>query len=639
MAQARNIFLTTLIFLALTSATTVQGQLQRITKVGSFSGDGFVEDVQPGEIVIRREDGKQRAFLIQDKDDRFLSLDGNDYIISLPAQIKVAGQLPGKLLEKGMIVQFRGEINRGGRTGAPAKQIKVLSDSNGELKLEPETMPEGKQMVPCDFVGIIQRIANNSMYLVVPKTKMSPTERVTVKIDDQAVFDIDAQDLNRVKQGDKVVSFAGDKMSNGAMVVRKIQIELAAEGREVATTSFSDQLYLKYSKLADEPTDPREERSQHFVLYTDISPRSSKVLLEKLETMYGFLARYFRKKPREPIECYVVSDLDKFRGKLPAVGVQKIEERAGVTASRSLIRTRGNRVKGKKTLSTVYSCDDHGVVQHEAVHAFCAMAFGTAGPVWYAEGMAEMGQYWTPNVQGVHIEPVVIEYLTSAEKKKIPDIVAAGQITGDSWKAYSWRWALCYMLANNPNHSKRFHQLGVNLMTEKKDSFKKAFGDIADKIDFEYDQFVANFDNGYRADLCVWQWRDDAKAIGDKRAAVTVKANQGWQATGILLEQSQGYDFICPGSKDDNGKRVPPVWQIRKDQTVSPSGNARGDGRLIGAILSDFELSEPFEIGSKKLAAEIPASGQLYVRCREKWNAIGDNEGQVKVYVRKSPAK
>ena len=639
MVQARNIILTLLTLFGLTDATTVQGQVQRIEKVGSFSGEGTVEDIQPGEIIIRREDGKQRAFLIQDKDDRFLSLDGNDYIVSLPAAIEVAGQLPGKLLEKGMVVQFRGEINRGGRTGAPAKQIKVLPESQGQLKLEPETMPEGKQMVPCEFVGIIQRIANKSMYLVVPKTKMSPTERVTVKIDDDAVFDISAKDLNRVQHGDKVVSFSGDKMSNGAMVIRKIQVAMAAEGREVATTSFSDQLYLKYSKLSDEPTDPREESSQHFVLYTDISPRSSKVLLEKLETMYGFLSRYYRKKPREAIECYVVSDLDKFRGKLPPVGVRKIEERAGVTASRSLIRTRGNRVKGKKTLSTVYSCDDHGVVQHEAVHAYCAMAFGNAGPVWYAEGMAEMGQYWTPNVQGVHIEPVVIEYLTSAEKKKIPDIVAAGQITGDSWKAYSWRWALCYLLANNPNYSKRFHQLGVNLMAEKQDSFKKAFGDVADKIDFEYDQFVANFDNGYRADLCVWEWRDDAKEIGDKRAAVSVNANQGWQATGILLDQGESYDFICPGSKDDNGKRVPPSWQIRKDQSVSPNGNGRGDGRLVGAILSDFELSEPFEIGNKKLATEVPASGQLYVRCREKWNAIGDNEGQVKVYVRKSPAK
>lgn len=637
MAQTRNILLALIFFFGVFSTAKTEGQLQEIKKVGDFSGEGIVDDIQPGEITIRREDGKRRAFLIQDKDDRYLSLDGNDYIISLPAKIQVSGKLPGKLLEKGMVVQFTGEINRGGRTGSPVTQIKVLPE--GQLQLKPETMPSGKKMVPCEFTGIIQRIANQSMYLVVPKTKMSPTERVTVKIADDAMFEISSQDLNRVKPGDKVIGFAGDKMSNGAMVVRKIEIEMESEGREVATTSFSDQLYLKYSKLSDEPTDAREERSQHFILYTDISKRSSKVLLEKLETMYGFLARYYRKKPREAIECYVVSDLDKFRGKLPPVGVQKIEERAGVTSSQGFILTKGNRVKGRRTKSTVYSCDDHGVVQHEAVHAYCSMAFGKAGPVWYAEGMAEMGQYWTPNIEGVHIEPVVIEYLTSAEKKEIADIVAAGQITGDSWKAYAWRWALCYLLANNPNYSKRFHQLGVNLMVEKEDSYKKAFGANADRIAFEYDQFIANFDNGYRPDLCIWQWRDDAQAIGDKRAKISVDAQQGWQATGILLEQGERYDFICPGSKDESGKRVAPSWQIRKDKIVSPSGNARGDGRLIGAILSEYKLSEPFEIGSKQLAAEVPTSGQLYVRCREKWNALGDNDGKVNVYVRRSPAK
>ena len=40
----------------------------------------------------------------------------------------------------------------------------------------------------------------------------------------------------------------------------------------------------------------------------------------------------------------------------------------------------------------MYACEDHAIVQHEAFHAFCAQTFGGLGPVWYAEGMAEMGQ-------------------------------------------------------------------------------------------------------------------------------------------------------------------------------------------------------------------------------------------------------
>ena len=91
------------------------------------------------------------------------------------------------------------------------------------------------------------------------------------------------------------------------------------------------------------------------------------------------------------------------------------------------------------------------------------MSFGSTGPVWYAEGMAELGQYWKEGELGVDIEPLVIDYLTHAPPKKLKDIVAVGQVTGDSWKAYAWRWALCHLLAHNPNYSRRFKRLGMNL--------------------------------------------------------------------------------------------------------------------------------------------------------------------------------
>ncbi|MEM9410035.1 MAG: hypothetical protein AAGA30_02910, partial [Planctomycetota bacterium] len=629
----RSFFCCLVIFLF---PATSNAQLKQIKKAGEFSGAGMVEDIQAGEITIRSKSGKSKSFLIQNKDERFVSLDGNDYIVSMPSKIKVAGRLPGKLLEKGMKVRFIGEINRGGRTGKPVTEIKVVSDNSVKLKLNPKSMPGGKEMVACEFIGIIQRFTNQRMYLVVPKTNLSPDQRVTVKVDEKAFFDIEADDLNRVKAGDTINQFRGDRMANGALVIRDIDITLTAE-REVATTSFSDQLYLKHSKLSDEPVDPREERSTHFVLYTDVSPRSAQVLLDKLETMYGFLGRYYRKRPREVIECYVVSDLDKFRGKLPSFAVTKIEERAGVTSSQQYALLKGNRIKKKMTQSVVYSCDDHGVVQHEAVHAYCSMAFGTAGPVWYAEGMAEMGQYFAPEQPFIQIDPVVIEYLTTAPKKEILDIIAAGQITGDSWKAYSWRWALCHLLAHNPNYSKRFRELGVNLMMEKQDSFDSKFGDDTKKIAFEYDQFVANFDNGYRTDLCVWQWPETVRKIKD-RGRFSVDAKKGWQATALFFEEGETYDFICPNIKNETGKRVQQTWTIKENQkAITPEGNSRGDGKLIGAIFKNYQLSEEFEIGSKSVGLKVPKSGHLYVRCREKWSSIADNEGEIQVFVRKTP--
>ena len=497
-------------------------------------------------------------------------------------------------------------------------------------------------MEPCEIVGIIQSISNRTMYLVVPKTNITPRERVSVKIADDAFFDIRLDDLNRVQKGDKVVSFRGDTLNNGKMVIRDIRVELSPE-REATTISYSDQLYLKYSKLADESVEPREERSQHFVLYTDISPRSTKVLLEKLETMHGFLARYFGTRTTEPIECFVVSNPQSFSAKIPDYALAKIEANSGLTAYRSANIRVANRARRHSTKAIVYSCDDHDVVQHEAVHAFCSMAFGQVGPVWYAEGIAEMGQYFIPGDRAIQIEPVIIEYLQTAKPKDIEAIVAANQITGDSWKAYAWRWALCHLLANNPNYSKRFCDLGINLMQDKGDSFKKAFGRQMEKLKFEYSQFVTDLDNGYRSDLCVWQWKDKTRPVR-KRTSFDVEAMAGWQATSLLLEAEENYDFVCPTEKNKSGSRIDQEWSVAESSTTSADGNAAGDGKLIGVILiapddsaMGYELSEPFEIGKRLEQFKPKRSGHLYVRCRERWNAIADNSGELKVFIRKSP--
>ena len=72
---------------------------------------------------------------------------------------------------------------------------------------------------------------------------------------------------------------------------------------------------------------------------------------------------------------------------------------------------------------------------------------------------------------------------------------------------------------------------------------------------------------------------------------------------------------------------------------MTAQGNSRGAGKLVGAILQDYVLSEPFELGAKNSGFVAPESGQLYLRCQEKWSALADNEGQINVFIRKTPDK
>ena len=592
---------------------------QGIQVVGRSSITGRVIELKPGLIEIQQKDGKLVTCKIQDKDEQAISIGGN--ATRVPCKISVTGNIETRLIEKGMIVHFFGQSNAYGKTTGEITNLVVLDrDASDELKVDfLERPPTPRDAAKVEVIGRVVNLSANRLQLQVPKAKWSKKERIVFTTSNDSVLEFDDDNLNRVQPDDIVRRAVVLELSNGEKVISEIDVYFAADRTEI-TTSYHGKLEQEFSHISDSPGEPREIRSDHFVLHTDVSDRNAKILLAKLETMYNLIGGYYSARPTAPIVCYVVRDLRKWpRGQLPARGIAKIAEPAGVTL------TVKNGATGQ-TAATVYSCDKHGVVQHEAVHSFCAQTFGKVGPVWYAEGMAEMGQYWKPGESRVNIDPVVIDYLTNATPKKMSDIDAAGQITGDSWQAYAWRWALCHMLATNPNYSRRFKKLGLNMMTGKEDSFENAFGKVAGQISFEYDQFVKHLDNGYRSDLCAWDWRTKAANItSDQRLKKIVKAKKGWQATKLKTRSGVKYQFVTQGK-----------WATssRSDE-IDADGHPDGSGKMIGMVFdNNLKIGKPFELGTK--GTFVAEEGQLFVRCRDDWNRLSDNDGQVTLYVRRA---
>jgi hypothetical protein len=432
-----------------------------------------------------------------------------------------------------------------------------------------------------------------------------------------AVVLLESDDYRRARPGDRVVRLAAARFSTGDLVIQDLQIEMA-DGHAAASTSTGQA--GRYGHLSDEPRSPRDVRSAHFLLRTDVSDRQAQILLDRLETMIGLVSHYYGRPPGGLIECYVVRDLNVWPpGTFPPHAIAKINERAGVTLSVTL---------GSRTRSVVYACDDHGVVQHEAVHAYCAQTFGSTGPTWYAEGMAEMGNYWKKDQRAVDVDARVIHYLKKSEPKKLLDIVAADQITGDSWEAYAWRWALCYLLANNPNYSGRFKALGIAMMSGQPGAtFESVYGPVAREVSFEYDFFVQTLDNGYRADLCAWQWNRRFQPLtGTRPAAVEVQARYGWQASGIRLAAGESYDYVAQGT-----------WKVTEGgEELTAGGRDDGRGRLVGVLMNDFRLGETLDLGARGTFV-ASQNGDLYLRCQNDWNRIADSDGAVTVHFRKTP--
>lgn len=370
---------------------------------------------------------------------------------------------------------------------------------------------------------------------------------------------------------------------------------------------------------------PADYRSEHFLVHSDLTPDEAKDLLERLETMLSLISAYWERPCTGIIECYVVKELANWpAGKIPEEGLDHIKAGAGVTLTSKL--SSGAAFLAR---SVVYAVADRGTPQHEAVHAYCGQTFGTSGPVWYSEGMAEMGQYWRKDDKSVHVHDMVLDYLRSNPPKSMNEIVNGEEFTGDSWQNYAWRWALCHLLANNTNYAAKFRPLGLALLKKQPTSFEAVYGDMAEEIVFEYCFFLKHLEQGFRADLCTWDWQRKFRLPkGSTAITAKIKADHGWQPSGAMVAGGTSYDYAATG-----------MWQTSKEASaVSADGDEGGAGRLFGAIMTDedgknYQLGESFELGTKgKFTAAT--DGKLYLRCQDKWGELADNKGTLTVKIK-----
>ena len=413
------------------------------------------------------------------------------------------------------------------------------------------------------------------------------------------------------------------------------EVESASAG-VVATTASSD---------------IRIHRSEHFRIQSDLAEAAAHALLVRMESTLQRVSTYWRHPPRGTIEGFVVDDLSRWSMKdMPHPMVRLLLEHVGgitIPTARDNNGRSGNR-------AVIYATSRPNVVEHEVVHAYCCQTFGTCGPDWYKEGMAVLICLLPANDRSVRCPDEVVVSLQQTGAPTINEIITAPSFTTTLFQtltraaslvdvddpavlaalptawgvaeedslqrvkdAYARSWALCHFLALNKNYSKRFRQLGQDLLQGIDVDFEEVFAADRQRMAFEFEQFVINVDQGYQVDLCRWEWdKLFSTLVPGGRRSLLVQAAAGYQPTGCTVKQGEIYTFRADGT-----------WQTAAGgKHVSADGANDGTGRLSGAILTDYQLSDEMELGQsgKFLAA---ASGQLYVRCRDRWNELHDNTG------------
>jgi len=585
---------------------------------------GTVEGVAGDRLTVRTTAGERLEVRVHRRGEQGVQLaDGR--LLAFPADVRIGGGFDVARLKPGQVVRFQSLLNAAGRAEGEVRELTLIDADAAEIGVRPEAAAaDPAAFAPCLVTAAVKQASKGRLVVQLPADR--PFNRKTLlafKVAADAKATLESAELKRIEPGSTVTRLDAVRLDTGDVVAQTLVVETLA-GAAVKERG-DDRLANKYRTLSAEPKrEPRLIRSPHFAFLSDISDREARIILDKLERMAGLLERYFNRKPDGVIGGFIVRDLAVFPpGTLPdPLGVDKIRSRAGVCVNERL---------GSQRKATLYSCDDHGVIQHECTHGFCHMAFGSTGPTWLAEGVAELGTYWKDGEQAVGIEPVMMTYLQRTQPKRgLLEIAVPGRTDAGTWQDYAWRWALCHLLANNPNYSDRFKPLAIALMEERPDvSFESVYGPVARELSFEYDQFLRTLGNGYRADLVAWPWKARFRSLATASGSVQaeVRAAAGWQASGLRVEKGIAYEVTTDGR-----------WRIAPaGEPLAADGDGEGHGRLVGVVFRDrdYALTDTIPLGSQQ-AFVAPAEGQLFLRCADDWSQLPDNDGAIAVTLRRT---
>ena len=612
--------------LALVSVTA----MAQVVATGELTLAGTVETVTSDGLTVRDEGGTSRKIRVQGKKQQGIALaDGT--LLAAPVEVTVRAEFPASGLKPGQVVRFQCRMDQAGKADGAVAELTALdggeitlgvTDAESEPPADAKPAAGRKQAVEREVTATVKTVNAKKLVVELPRDKAWNRKTVlAVPLAEGAVGRLTSDDPARIEPGARVVSVVAIRLQSGELVARSLDVENAA-ATKVADRG-DEGLERKYRSLsAEPPARPRLVRSAHFAFMTDVSDREWAVISFKLERMVAALEKFLGRRMTGVVEGFVVRELGKFPDGMidDPFGIEKISRGEGVCVNSRL---------GPQRQARLYSCADHGVIQHECVHGICHLAFGSTGPTWLAEGLAELGNSWKDGDQTIDLPAPVVGFLQSATpRRKLLEIAVPGRTEAGTWEDYAWRWALCHLLANNPNYSSRFVPLAIALMEEREGvSFETVYGPVAREVSFEYDQFLATLGNGYRSDLTAWPWQAKFQRLADSaEAKVKVKAKAGWQPARVLVDAGERYEIVAEGA-----------WTIAAaGQPFDADGESDGHGRLVAAVFADYTLTPEIPLGAKS-ALEPPAAGQLFLRCADAWTELGDNDGEVTVTIRRAP--
>jgi hypothetical protein len=397
----------------------------------------------------------------------------------------------------------------------------------------------------------------------------------------------------------------------------------------------------------------RRYASKHLELYTDIKPELAQTLPGLADQLYVALEEYFGPLPPDregrvfQMTGYIMADQRVFRetGLLP-------DDLPGFNHGR-------HRGAEFWMNSQEYDYYLRHLMLHEATHCYMTITRQQhlLPPVWYMEGMAELfgthsiAQDGTATFRVMPGDKEAFAGLgritliqTAVKEGRFKSLDQVFELTANDYsdnEAYAWSWALCKFLDTHPRYKEAFKALG-NAPTRRHfvEGFLEAYDKDLDEMRTEWALFAHNLDEGYQIEPAAITFQTGKRLTpSSPEIQITLKADRGWQSTGVLIEQGKKYTLSATGQF--TLAQVPKPWVSEADGISFRYFGGEPLGKLLGAIHTNSpdsiataqSLRQVFSIGSNNtfIATQM---GTLYLRLNDAWNQLGDNMGSVSVRIR-----
>ncbi|HBE69057.1 MAG TPA: hypothetical protein DDW52_12985 [Planctomycetaceae bacterium] len=292
---------------------------------------------------------------------------------------------------------------------------------------------------------------------------------------------------------------------------------------------------------------------------------------------------------------------------------------------------------------------------HEGTHWFMSKHFGSNGPPWLMEGLAEWyGTHrWSPEtgtlqmgvipktkleVPGWGRITVIQSQLEDGIAPTLELILRYGSRAHQDAEAYAWSWAAVVFLKHHPDSRDVFERLLDQPMRPDMSMTRWLFQRLRKrwpKLRAEWQATLADLEYGFDLELPMVELSRSSAASDEVR--LKVAADKSWQPTGIFVKRG---DVVRVNA---SGRCI--VGRSRRDWESGPEGvtldyyRGRPLGELVLTTLEPLK-QEPERSSAPQL---IPvgreadwaanASGEVLLRINERIGGLADNSGHLDVVV------